>query len=204
MAKIRLTKSELKKQKEELKRFVQYLPTLQLKKQQLQMEVNKIQNSLEDERKNMESFAKETDRWVDVFGEEVGIETMVRAEKILTDEGNIAGIDIPIFRDVEFKTEKYDLIRTPLWVDKGTEAIKKGMILKVRVQVREIQLALVREELRTTTQRVNLFEKVKIPETQENIRVIQIFLGDLDVAAVVTGKIAKEKIQKKESAPVQS
>ena len=42
----------------------------------------------------------------------------------------------------------------------------------------ERQYALLHEELRTTSQRVNLFEKVKIPECRENIRVIRIFLGD--------------------------
>jgi V/A-type H+-transporting ATPase subunit D len=57
------------------------------------------------------------------------------------------------------------------------------------------QDALVREELRITTQRVNLFEKVMIPQARENIKKIQICLGDMQTAAVVTGKIAKEKIQ---------
>jgi V/A-type H+-transporting ATPase subunit D len=51
-----------------------------------------------------------------------------------------------------------------------------------------------RDELRTTSQRVNLFEKVKIPETGENIRTIQIYLGDEQTAAVVRGKIAKARL----------
>ena len=48
-------------------------------------------------------------------------------------------------------------------------------------------------ELRTTSQRVNLFEKVKIPECKENIRKIGIMLGDLDTSAVARSKIAKKK-----------
>ena len=47
----------------------------------------------------------------------------------------------------------------------------------------------------STTQRVNLFEKVKIPECMENIRKIQIYLGDATTAAVVRSKIAKRKMQ---------
>jgi len=39
MAKIKLTKNELKKQKDALKMFKRYLPTLILKKQQLQAEI---------------------------------------------------------------------------------------------------------------------------------------------------------------------
>ena len=52
---------------------------------------------------------------------------------------------------------------------------------------------LIEAELRVTTQRVNLFEKVKIPECQENIRKIRIMLGDLETSAVARSKIAKRK-----------
>ena len=57
------------------------------------------------------------------------------------------------------------------------------------------QVELLERELRTTAQRVNLFEKVKIPEAKENIRVIGIYLGDQQTSAVVRGKIAKKKLQ---------
>ena len=53
---------------------------------------------------------------------------------------------------------------------------------------------LLENELRATSQRVNLFEKVKIPEAKENIRVIGVFLGDQQTAAVVRGKISKKKL----------
>ena len=52
--------------------------------------------------------------------------------------------------------------------------------------------------LRVTTQRVNLFEKVKIPECLENIRVIRIYLGDQMANAVGISKVAKKKIEIKE------
>ena len=59
------------------------------------------------------------------------------------------------------------------------------------------QVRLLHAELRTTTQRVNLFEKVKIPETRENIRRISVYLGDQQVSAVVRGKIAKSNLERK-------
>ncbi len=197
MVKIRLTKNELKKQKDELKRYTQYLPTLLLKKQQLQTEILKIHNEMEEVKKQKAYLKAQAYKWVDVFGEDVGIEKLLSLEKIETIEGNIAGTDIPIFEKAAFKEEKYDLESTPLWVDYGIEALKKEMTLNAKTEVLKKQDELVREELRITTQRVNLFEKVKIPEARENIRKIQIYLGDMQTAAVVTGKIAKEKIQKK-------
>jgi len=51
-------------------------------------------------------------------------------------------------------------------------------------------------ELRVTTQRVNLFEKVKIPEALGSIKRIGIYLGDQQTAQVVRGKISKRKLMR--------
>jgi V/A-type H+-transporting ATPase subunit D len=197
MSKIRLTKNELKKQKDALKRYSQYLPTLILKKQQLQTEILKLHREMEELKKEKAYLKARIYKWADVFAEEVGLEGLVRLEKIETESGNIAGIEIPVFKNVIMKIKEYDLLRTPLWVDYGIIAVRDTVTINAKTEVLKVQDALVREELRVTTQRVNLFEKVMIPSTKENIRRIQIYLGDLQTASVVTGKIAKEKIQKK-------
>ncbi|MBL7068793.1 MAG: V-type ATP synthase subunit D [Candidatus Omnitrophica bacterium] len=198
MAKLKLTKNEQKKQKDSLKRFRRYLPVLILKKQQLQLEILKTHSLIDKINKEIEKLRGRIDRWVAVFGEDVGFKDLVGIKEIITKEGNIAGVDIPLFERVEFDIKEYDLMKTPLWVDYGIDAAKKIITLKARREVLEKQLVLIREELRTTAQRVNLFEKVKIPEARENIRKIGIWLGDQQTVAVVTGKIAKMKIQRKE------
>ncbi|MCQ9207060.1 MAG: V-type ATP synthase subunit D [Omnitrophica bacterium] len=198
MEKIKHTKNELKKQKDDLKRFTRYLPTLILKKQQLQLEIIKILHAidrLEEEEKN---FLEKLSAWVSVFAEAAHLERLVALENIETSTSNIAGRDIPLFKNVTFKEEKYSFLTTPIWIDYGIESIKSRITLKARRRVLDIQLRLIKEELRVTTQRVNLFEKVKIPQAIENIRKVRIFLGDMQTAAVVTGKIAKKKIEKKE------
>ena len=197
MAKIGLTKNELKKQKDSLKRFQRYLPMLQLKKQQLQVEIGKIDNSIAGLNKKIEDFKKGIFLWVDVFAEEIDLGNLIKIEKINTDIGNIAGIDIPLFISVDFQQADYDYLVVPLWVDKGIEALSETMTLTVKLLIFQQQRKILREELRITTQRVNLFEKVKIPEAIENIRVIQIHLGDLQTASVVRGKIAKDKIEQR-------
>ena len=194
MAKIRFTKNELKKQKDALKRYNQFLPTLIMKKQQLQTELGKIHRQLDDVKKEKAHIKALTYKWVDVFAEKVEIEEMIALKEVVTISGNVAGIDIPLFEKTIFEEKKYDLIKTPLWVDRGIEALKKIITMNARTKVLQEQEKLISEELRTTTQRVNLFEKVMIPQAKENIRRIQIYLGDLQTAAVVTGKIAKEKI----------
>ena len=194
MAKLKLTKNELKKQKDALKRYDQYLPTLLLKKQQLQMEILKLHQLIEQVEEQLAYKDAEIYTWIDVFAENIKVEKLVQVDQVLTSTGNIAGIDIPVFEDVTFKEEQYDFKSTPLWVDEGIKAIKEITTLNARIQILEEQERLIKDELRVTTQRVNLFEKVVIPRTRENIRRIRIYQGDMQTAAVVSGKIAKDKI----------
>lgn len=198
MGKIKFTKNALKQQKDEFKRFRRYLPTLTLKKQQLQLEIAKAQSRLHELSQEKDVFRRSLGKWVAVFAEDVGMKDIVSIAKVHTKEGNIAGVDIPIFEKVDFIEKRYDLMTTPLWVDYGMAAVKDHTIILLKEKILNRQIELLREELRITTQRVNLFEKIKIPQAVENIRRIRIFLGDMSTAAVVTGKIAKQKIENKE------
>jgi len=200
MAKIKYTKNELKRQKDDLKRFTRYLPTLILKKQQLQLEIIKAAHAIEELGTKVAKLKGDINKWADVFAEDVGIKGLINVGKVRTKEENIAGIDIPVFEGLDFKQAEYDFMKTPLWVDFGVKAVKDLSSLKMQVLLLKNKQALLAEELRITTQRVNLFEKIKIPQAHENIRRINIVLGDMQTAAVVTGKIAKRKIERKYAA----
>lgn len=197
MAKIRLTKNELKKQKENLKRFVRYLPTLELKKKQLLQEINRIQREIDQLTQDSMRLEEELKVWVDVFSDHINLMEIIQIQDIVTEEGNIAGIDISVFKNVVFKEVEYTFFDMPLWVDTALGICHKQIARRIESEILEKQQNILREELRITIQRIKLFEEVKIPESRENIRVIQIFLGDLQTAEVVRGKIAKAKIERK-------
>lgn len=200
MAKVRLTKNELKRQKDNLKRFTRYLPTLELKKKQLLQEIHRIQSEIDKLQAESLRVEREVSLWVDVFADEIDLLELIKVEEVQTGWGNIAGIDIPLFEDLIFGEIEYDLFQTPLWIDRGIEVCKEQIKRRIEWEIAEKQQEILREELRITIQRIKLFEEVKIPEARENIRVIQIFLGDQQTAEVVRGKIAKAKIQKKKLA----
>ena len=132
------------------------------------------------------------------MGEDAGITDLIKIDFIETDVGNIAGVDIPIFKEIRFKNIEYDLYVKPLWFDQLIGKMKEILTLRGEIITVDEQIELLQDELRVTTQRVNLFEKVKIPDCRENIRRIRIYLGDVETAAVVRGKIAKIKIEKLE------
>ncbi|MDR3355663.1 MAG: V-type ATP synthase subunit D [Spirochaetaceae bacterium] len=197
MAKLRLTKNELKKQKDQLKMFQRYLPTLMLKKQQLQAEIRDVEARIGELRGEKARLDESFKSWIAVFGEK-GVFTadILRITRINVREGNIAGVPIPVFEGTEFAIERYDLLKKPLWLDAAVVNIKKALEIDMEARTLEEQQRRLEKELRTTTQRVNLFEKVKIPETKANIKKIQVYLGDQQTAAVVRGKISKRGMER--------
>ena len=197
---IKLTKNELKKQKDNLKQFQRYLPTLQLKKQQLQSVIMKIRNELAEKEAERIQMIGDLDDWVAVFAEnqlfqeDLKLDKLVQPDTVITRNDNIAGVTIPVFEELTFKDIQYNVDDYPLWVDTAVFKLREIARLDALVSTLRKQTALLEKELRTTSQRVNLFEKVKIPEAKENIRVIQVYIGDQQTAAVVRGKIAKKKL----------
>ncbi|KJR42893.1 V-type ATPase subunit D [Candidatus Magnetoovum chiemensis] len=193
MKKIQLTKNELKKQKDALKRYHRYLPTLMIKKQQLQKELLRIKTDIEKLENNFNTIIEDLNQWISLAGEDVGIEKLIRLNSIETKNDNIAGVDIPIFINTHISTSTYDLMTYPLWVDKALEALRNLITLKSEILVLKNQETLIFDEFRITSQRVNLFEKVKIPQAEHAIKHISIYIADQQTTAIGWARIAKKK-----------
>ena len=195
MAKIKLTKNELKVQKDALKMYRRYLPTLTLKKQQLQAEIRVIEAKAREVRKEKEELEKGFDAWIAVFSEKDAFpDGIITVKNVKKGVGNIAGVAIPTFDGADISRGDYDLYETPLWVDLAAAHMERAIMLDLEAEVLDEQVRLLSSELLTTSQRVNLFEKVKIPETEKNIKKISIYMADQQVNAVVRSKISKRKI----------
>ena len=194
MAKIKLSKTELKAQSDALKRFQRFLPMLQLKKQQLQVELAAIGSRLDEVAEHERAARASLSGWVALFSTPSSVlERLVTLDRIVTDTSNIAGVTIPVYRRIETTVPELDLFATPAWFDDATAMLTLMISLKAQRAVLDKQHELVSLELNTTSQRVNLFEKVKIPECRENIRLIKIAIGDEQIASVTRGKIAKSR-----------
>ncbi len=200
MAKIKLTKNELKNQRDGLRRFARYLPTLQLKKQQLQIETRRVRDELEHLVAEETAAITAISAWIGLLDEAAAAQLLplLRIADFADEIRNIAGIDMPVFRKLEFAPAEYDLFATAPWFDDLVAGVERLVEFKLHHTLLEEQLHLIEEELLITSQRVNLFEKVKIPQAKENIRRIQIYLGDQQTNAVGRAKLAKGKIKAKE------
>lgn len=197
---IKLTKNEEKVQKDRLKQYQRYLPTLQLKKQQLQMVIMQTRAELEQKETERGQMIGDLDDWVavfaenNIFDEDKKLDNLVEPDKVISKKENIAGVTVPKFVELTFKDISYDIDDYPLWVDTALIKLREIARLDALVSTLRKQEELLEKELRATSQRVNLFEKVKIPEAKENIRKIGVYLGDQQTAAVVRGKISKKKL----------
>ena len=111
---VKLTKNEQKVQKDALKQFQRYLPTLQLKKQQLQMVIRQIQSQMEELKAKQKAVVAGMQDWIAVYNENTAfspslkIEHLVKVDKVVQTTGNIAGVKIPVFKELEFKPIVYD------------------------------------------------------------------------------------------------
>lgn len=194
MVKVKLTKTELKARNDALKRFQRFLPMLQLKKQQLQGEIAAIVAKAESVAARERELRARLDGWIGLVATDAQLlRGLVKVGEVKTGRANIAGVEIPTFESVETEVGHIDRWATPAWIDDAVEAVKAVASLRSERAVFEEQRRLVAEELQQTSQRVNLFEKVKIPECKEAIRVIKIALGDEQTSSVTRGKIAKSR-----------
>ena len=205
MGKVKNTKTELKAQRDALKRYQRYLPTLQLKKQQLQLEIRKVDQAVQEKQAEEQAARDGLAGWVKLYSDDLPYGDFLEVESMQVEPGNIAGVAVRTLKGLTFKRTAPDLWATPAWLDAGLSTLEQLFRLRVERRLLEETHRLLAEELRTTSQRVNLFEKVKIPECRENIRVINIFLGDENTSAVVRSKIAKGKsVQKAQAAEAEA
>ncbi len=198
--KIKLTRPEMKRQRDALQRFQRYLPMLKLKQQMLQLRMRQIQANLRKSEAEREEAQKEFDRYSHILADLSGINVrnLAKPEQVRTSTMNVAGVKLPVFEGADFASPTYSLFATPAWVDKALADLRALNECDARCEVLREQYRLLDEELTKIIQRVNLFEKVKIPEAQEAIRRIRIRLGDEMTAGVGRAKIAKGKLEESE------
>lgn len=187
---------ELRTQRVKLAQLQKYLPTLQLKKAMLQLEVNGAQHELDQLKK---SFSSEEQRVIDyapLLSDRVAFDLLeaIKIVDVTRIYENIAGTEVPIFESIAFEDPHYFLFDTPAWIESAIDGIHRLLTVREKVKIVDEKKQALEKELREVSIRVNLFEKIMIPRALENIKKIKIFLGDQQLAAVSQAKVAKRKI----------
>jgi V/A-type H+/Na+-transporting ATPase subunit D len=193
VSRIKASKHELKRQRDALARYRRYLPTLRLKQQQLQVELRRVEVAVQQASEAEAAVLRELESWIELWAEPQPLGEWLELQEVRTGETSVAGVALPTLEGVLWRRLPPPLDLTPSWVDDALRALEELMTLRLERRVLAEQRSRLADELRLTSQRVNLFEKVKIPAAEEALRVIRIALGDLQAAEVVRAKIAKAK-----------
>src|SRR3954463_15766902 len=102
---MRLTKTELRAQQIRLNQLEKYLPTLQLKKTLLQLEVNLAQQEIEQLLLEYQNQQNTVTSYAALFTDRGAFDLFpaVKVVEVRRHVENIAGVDIPIFDQVVFQ-----------------------------------------------------------------------------------------------------
>ncbi len=200
MAKIALNKSSLNKEKRSLKTFNRYLPALELKRQQLMMERKKAEEALVQTQGHLADVEQLVREQLPMLArQDVPVENLVKVTDVRLKQENIVGTSVPAVEHIEIALTPYSDLAKPHWVDYLVELLQQMVRLKIELQVRQLRHQELVKATRTTSQRVNLFSKVLIPQTKKNIQKIQIYMSDQDRASVMSAKLSKSKVLAQEA-----
>ena len=194
MPKLSLNKSQLHKKQQQLKLYQKLLPSLELKRQQLMAEHLKAQKELAEAENKYHDFVQKTGKEIPMLAnEKIDHSQLCRLKEVEIGTENIVGIRLPVLENTVFEMQSYAIIGKPPWSEMYIRRFQEGVRLDLERAVLQKRIVLLQAALKKTTQRVNLFEKVLIPETRETIKRIYILLDDAQRASVVRSKIAKAK-----------
>jgi len=194
MARLQLSKSSLSREQRNLATYQKFLPSLDLKRQQLMAERVKAERALAATRQAIETLKRQVgERLRMLSNRDVELTGLVKLTEVRLGSENVVGTRLPTLESIQVEVRPYALLGKPHWVDDVASVLHEMLELRVRVQVEERRVALLGAAVKTITQRVNLFDKVLIPDARKNIKKIKIFLADAEKAAVVRSKISKRK-----------
>lgn len=194
MARLKLSKASLQEELVKLKLYEKLLPSLELKRRQLAIELDKARREYAATRAEVERVEARVGAELPMLANtEIELKGLVKMTALDLGQENVVGVRLPVLTEVECQVAEYSPLAKPAWVDALAERLVDAAEARTRIQVAAERVRILERAERRITQRVNLFEKILIPRTRKSIERIQIWLGDMGRAAVVQAKLAKAR-----------
>lgn len=194
MATIALNKSALSREKQRKTSYERYLPSLELKQKQLLVECRKTQQQLAQHRSEIDSTQTAVYQKLPMLADEsMDLAGLVTVDNVRIEEENLMGTHLPTLGHVNYSISVYGYLARPHWFDELVLSLQLVLKLKLEEQVLFARAQRLQQAAQSITQRVNLFSKVLIPESTDNIKRISLFLSDQERAGVVRSKLAKRR-----------
>ena len=194
MAKLKLSKHALHDQQEQLRLYQRLLPSLDLKRRQLTIEVQKAEEDYVAAQSAVDALETRIGDELPMLADvEFRLGDLVHLNSYKVTEQNVVGVKLPFLDSIDCAVDDYSRLATPPWVDTLVQRLKDAAEQRMRAEIAGKRLSILKVAVRRILQRVNLFEKILIPTAKQNIQKIRIFLGDAERASVITSKLSKQK-----------
>ncbi|NOD98930.1 V-type ATP synthase subunit D [Ruegeria sp. HKCCD6228] len=194
MARLQLNKSSLAREQTQLKSYERFLPSLDLKRQQLMAERVRAREKVDRLEQKVQALVRQVGEKLPMLAQQgVALDGLVTLKDYKVKEVNVVGVKLPDLDRIEVAVRPYSVLAKPHWVDAAALLLHDVIEARVRVKIAEERVRIFDKAVATITQRVNLFEKVLIPRAKANIKKIRIYLSDEQMQAVVRSKISKRK-----------
>ena len=172
------------------------LPTLKSKEAALRLEVRKITADIDLLKEEYEMIVKENQNYNGFWTE---FPKIVKIRNIISEQKNIAGVRVAILNKIDFALEQISLFNMPSWIRLAISMFERLMTIQIRIEMTEARLNALAYARKKTTQKVNLYEKVQIPEYRMAIIKIKRYMEDEDNLSKSSQKIVKERNRAKEA-----
>jgi len=194
MARLQLNKSSLAREQTQLKSYERFLPSLDLKRQQLMAERARAREEVDRLEQKVQALVQQVGERLPMLAQQgVVLDGLVTLRDYKVKEVNVVGVKLPDLDRIDVVVRPYSVLAKPHWVDAAALLLHDVIEARVRVKIAEERVRIFERAVATITQRVNSFEKVLIPRAKANIKRIRIYLSDEQMQAVVRSKISKRK-----------
>ncbi|HIW10725.1 MAG TPA: V-type ATP synthase subunit D [Candidatus Rikenella faecigallinarum] len=193
MIKFQFNKTALGELGKQLTMRQKALPTIKSKESALRSEVKKAKDRMTELKRQLDRTMAEYDYMVQLWGE--FDPSLIEVKTVEVGVQKIAGVEIPVLKDIQYTEKPYNLFSTPLWIADGMRILKELARLGVESEFYQKKMELLEKARKKTTQKVNLYEKVQIPGYQEAIRKIKRFLEDEENLSKSSQKIVKSRLE---------
>jgi V/A-type H+-transporting ATPase subunit D len=190
--KFQYNKTALQQLQKALKVRENALPTLQAKESALRFEVKSAKDEVRRAEEAFEKKRQELEALFRLWPEFP--ETLLGVKEVKLDFKKIAGVKTPIFNTMVFDIARFSLITSPSWIPAGLVMLKQSAELQAKISIARNKVEILEYARKKTTQKVNLYEKVQIPEYQGAIRRIKRFMEDEENLAKSSQKILKARM----------
>ncbi len=172
------------------------LPTLKSKEAALRLEVRKITAEIELLKEEYQALVKQNQNYNGFWTE---FPEIVKIRNVNSEQKNIAGVKVSILTGIDFDIENVSMFNMPSWIRLAINMFELLMTLQIKIEMTENRLNALAYARKKTTQKVNLYEKVQIPEYKTAIIKIKRYMEDEENLSKSSQKIVKERNRAKEA-----